>query len=67
MTPTPGQELRIAILKEELDLIHTANQKYWRAEEGRQSREARAEYEKRLKRLEEIRLELSELQNTPLS
>jgi hypothetical protein len=62
---TPKQEHRIAILKEEMDFIHTANQKYWTSAEGRQSREARAEYERRLKRLDQIRVELSELQRTP--
>jgi hypothetical protein len=55
---TPTQELRVAILREEMDFIHTANQKYWTFAEGRQSRQARAEYERRGKRLEHITLKL---------
>jgi hypothetical protein len=50
---------RIAILIEEIDSIHSANKLYW--ERKAPSREARAKYQHRQDRLEEVRSELAEL------
>jgi hypothetical protein len=64
MTPASNNVLattkqaRIAHLRSEIDSIHVANYQYWTQEEGQQSREARAEYQRRRERLEEIRREL---------
>jgi hypothetical protein len=59
MGASTPQENRIAVLKEEINFIHVANYKYWVSPAGEHSREARAEYERRRARLEEIRIELS--------
>ena len=50
---------RIAILIEEMDSIHSANKLYW--ERKAPSRGARARYQRRQDRLEEVRSELAEL------
>jgi hypothetical protein len=53
---------RIAALNAEIDAIHSANTFYWR--QGRAAtREARAEYRRRLDRLGEIRKELAKLRS----
>jgi hypothetical protein len=61
MKTAPARD-RVAALRKELDEIHLANTLYW--EKGSvQSREARAEYQRRLDRLEEIRTELAQFQS----
>ena len=54
------KRIRIAALNEEIHSIHAANRLYWEQGED-QSRTARAEYRRRLDRLEEIRSELAQL------
>jgi len=61
MPPPPAQEERLVILKEEIDFIHIANYRYWVFPGGEHSREARAEYERRRVRLNEIRDELNKM------
>jgi hypothetical protein len=51
---------RIAVLQEEIEFIHFANELYWRQANPRDA--AQAEYYRRQDRLEEIRSELAELQ-----
>jgi hypothetical protein len=55
---------RIAALKEEIHSIHAANALYWKQGEN-QTRAARAEYQRRQDRLEEIRSELAQLRSVP--
>jgi hypothetical protein len=51
-------ETKIAALKQEMNIIYSADFQYWR--QGTQSnREARAEYQHRQDRLQEIRRELT--------
>ena len=50
---------RIAVLREEIELIHHANEQYWR--QPNPGNAARAHYYRRQERLEEIRRELAEL------
>jgi hypothetical protein len=61
MPLSPAQEERLAILKEEIDFIHTANYRYWMSPGGEHSREARAEYVRRRIRLNKIRDELNKM------
>jgi hypothetical protein len=49
-------------LSREIDIIHAANELHWRRGEG-MSIEGRAEYHKRLERLERIRIELEQLRS----
>jgi hypothetical protein len=60
MEPEARRKARIAVLLGELDVIHRANELYWR--EANPSHEAKAEHYRRQNRLEEIRSELAELQ-----
>jgi hypothetical protein len=53
---------RIAALNKEIDAIHFANSLYWQRRETN-STTARAEYQRRLDRLDEIRRELGQLQS----
>ena len=59
MDPESTRKERIAVLQEEMELIHHANELYWR--QANPSAEARAAYYRRQDRLEEIRSSLSEL------
>jgi hypothetical protein len=54
---------KIAALTSEIDTIHFANKLYWERGEA-VSTAARAEYERRLARLEEIRAELDRLRRS---
>jgi hypothetical protein len=56
---------QIELLREEIDAIHFANSLYWKRADGPPTRDARAEYQRRLDRLEEIRKELSKLKEPP--
>jgi hypothetical protein len=60
-TPTNA---KITALLEEMHSIHVANSLYWKQPKQDQTREARAEYQRRQDRLEEIRSELSQLSST---
>jgi hypothetical protein len=51
---------RIAVLHEEIEIIHHANDRYWR--QANPSNAAKPEYYRRQDRLEEIRSDLAELQ-----
>ena len=59
MDPEATKKQRIAVLQEEIDFIHYANELYWR--HSNPSNEIKAEYYRRQDRLEEIRRELAEL------
>jgi hypothetical protein len=59
MDPEATRKARIAVLQEEIDFIHYANELYWR--QANPSDAAKAEYYRRQDRLEEIRSELAEL------
>jgi hypothetical protein len=52
-----------ATLHEEIEGIHFVNSLYWNRKEA-VTLEARAEYERRKQRLEEIRAELAKLQSS---
>jgi hypothetical protein len=54
------KKARIAALHEEIELIHQANELYWR--DADPSDEAKANHYRRQDRLEEIRSELAERQ-----
>lgn len=56
----PGGPGRIAALHEEIEIIHHANERYWRQADP--SSAARADYYRRQDRLEEVRSKLAELQ-----
>jgi len=60
MDPEARRKARIAVLLGEIDVIHRANQLYWR--EANPSDGAKADHYRRQDRLEEIRSELDELQ-----
>jgi hypothetical protein len=60
MDPGARRKARIAVLLGELDVIHRANELYWR--ETNPSNGAKSDYYRRQDRLEEIRSELAELQ-----
>lgn len=61
MEPDIPTRVKIANLTAEMDAIHFANNLYW--EQGEMvSLEARAEYQRRQDRLQEIRAELMRLQ-----
>jgi hypothetical protein len=49
-------------LSREVDIIHAANELYWRRGEAMSIGE-RAEYHKRLERLERLRIELEQLRS----
>lgn len=57
------KKARIAALNEEMDGIHFLNSLYWRRGESQTTTE-RAEYRRRLDRLEEIRKEVAQLRST---
>jgi hypothetical protein len=65
MDPEAIRKKRIAVLHEEIDFIHYANELYWR--QTNPSTAAMAEYYRRQDRLEEIRHELAELSMGPCS
>ena len=56
--PEGRRKARIAVLLGEIDVIHRANELYWR--HTKHSAAAKAEYYRRQDRLEEIRSELAE-------
>jgi len=60
MDPEAMREARIAVLEEEIEFVHYANELYWR--QTNPSHAAKADYYRRQDRLEEIRGELAELQ-----
>ena len=60
MEPDTQNKTRIAALQEEMDGIHFVNTLYWGRGEAVTS-EARAEYQRRQDRLEEIHAELAQL------
>ncbi|MGA2979302.1 MAG: hypothetical protein ABSD76_06895 [Terriglobales bacterium] len=60
MDPEATREARIAVLEEEIEFVHYANELYWR--QTNPSHAAKADYYRRQDRLEEIRGELAELQ-----
>jgi hypothetical protein len=60
MDPEARRKARIAVLQEEIVVIHRANQLFWR--EANPSDAAKTDYYRRQDRLEEIRSELAELQ-----
>jgi hypothetical protein len=62
MEPDPNIAARIAALQKEMDAIHHANSLYWKHSEPTLA--ARAEYQFRQDRLEEIRAELAKLPAT---
>ena len=57
-----AKKARIAALNEEMDGIHFVNSLYWQRGKAVTS-EARAEYQRRQDRLEEIRAELAQLRS----
>jgi len=59
MEPDTQKKARIASLQEEMDGIHFVNSLYRKGKAV--TSEARAEYQRRLDRLEEIRRELAQL------
>ena len=61
MDPEATRKARIAILQQEIDFIHYANELYWR--KTNHGVAAKAEYYRRQDRLEEIRSELTKLLN----
>ncbi len=60
MDTDAAKKTRIAALYEEMGRIHSLNSLYWESGE-KANAEARAEYQRRLDRLEEIRAELVKL------
>jgi hypothetical protein len=60
MEPDPKIKGRIAALYEEIDAIHSANSLFWQQGE-RATAAARAQYQFRLDRLEEIRTGITRL------
>jgi hypothetical protein len=56
------KDARIAALNEEMDGLHFVNSLYWQQGEAHTTT-ARAEYQRRVDRLEEIRRELSQLRS----
>jgi hypothetical protein len=60
--PEATRKAGIAVLQQEIEFIHYANELYWR--EANSSHAARADYYRRQDRLEEIRSGLAELQKT---
>lgn len=61
MEPDARTKRRIAVLSEEMDIIHRANSLYWACK--RPARTAIAEYQFRQERLEKIRIELAQLRS----
>jgi hypothetical protein len=62
MDPETMRKAKIAVLHEEIDLIHHANELYWR--QANADNANKAAYYRRQDRLEEIRSELTELRKT---
>ena len=60
MEPNISTNMQIAALTVEMDAIHFANGLYWK-QQNFQTVAARAEYQRRQDRLEEIRIELAQL------
>lgn len=60
MEPDIPTKSKIVVLTSEMHTIHLANSLYWRQREA-VTHEARAEYQRRQERLEEIRAELAHL------
>jgi hypothetical protein len=59
MTTHAARDARLALLKKEINSIHVANFAYWHTLDGSvPSRLARAEYDRRRKRLDAIKGEL---------
>ena len=58
MKPDIPTAVKITALNSEMDIIHFANSSYWGG-----TSEARAEYQRRQDRLEEIRAELAQLRS----
>jgi len=54
-----GKKARMVALQEEIGAMHLANTRYWN--DGRRSRQAVGEHQRRQGRLEELRNELVEL------
>jgi hypothetical protein len=63
MEPDAKKKTRIAALGKKMDDIHLLNSAYWERGEAVTS-EAKAEYERRVDRVEEIRRELVQLRST---
>jgi hypothetical protein len=63
METKPKTRARVAILSEEMDGIHFTNALYWERGEAA-TLKARAAYERRQRRLEEIRNELFPLRSS---
>jgi len=61
MDPEATRKARIAILQQEIDFIHYANELYWR--QTNPSNAAKTDHFRRQDRLEEIRSELTKLLN----
>ena len=59
LNPEATRKERIAVLQAEIDLIHHANEQYWR--QAKSSDAEKADYYRRLDWLEQIRSELAEL------
>ena len=59
MEPEDARKAKIAVLHQEIDAIHFANQPYW--QETAHSQQASAEDQYTQDRLGEIRVELTEL------
>jgi len=66
MEPDVPIWVKIAALTSEMDNIHSANCLYWRRGEA-VTLDARAEYQHRKQRLDQIRKELAQLRDTPLT
>ena len=62
MEPDSRTAARIAALNEEMDAIHYANSLYWKQGKS-QTLAAKAEYQFRNERLEQIREELAQLRS----
>jgi len=61
MDPEATRKARIAILQQEIDFIHYANELYWRLTNP--SNAAKKDHFRRQDRLQEIRSELTKLLN----
>jgi len=62
MSQQDAQERKAALIQE-MEAIHHANSLYWKQPEQERTTAAKAEYQRRLVRLAEIREELSRLQS----
>jgi hypothetical protein len=59
------KEIKIALLNEEMDAIHYANDLFWKQGTS-QSKTAKSEYQFRNERLDKIRAELAQLRGAVL-